>query len=190
MVGGTSAKTTTYAYKAGNHRGAGRSMRIPLTPGQAITIHGLFRAREWLTWGDVLADEPLTFAKLQSYNVSEQSLYVLQPDLQAWVKTKKACLHDCPRMRAWDAHPIRDFKADLADLIATRWTHDTMTRVGVAYDELVELGLTPETMGLFSFTLMMWHEIGFRRVHADPIPPNTLYRLFGMAKQDILACLR
>jgi len=165
-------------------------MRINLTPGQAVTIHGLWRARESLSWGDVLLNETLTFSALLSFNITEQNLYVLQPDLQAWIKSKKATLQDCPRMRSWDAHPVKDFKADLADLIAMRWTSDTITRVGVAYEELLELGLTPETMGLFSFTLMMWHEIGFRRTHAEQIPPNTLYRMFGMSKQDILACLR
>lgn len=165
-------------------------MRINLTPGQAVTIHGLWRARESLSWGDVLLNEALTFSTLLSFNITEQNLYVLQPDLQAWIKSKKAILQDCPRMRSWDAHPVKDFKADLADLIAMRWTSDTITRVGVAYEELLELGLTPETMGLFSFTLMMWHEIGFRRTHAENIPPNTLYRMFGMSKQDVLACLR
>jgi hypothetical protein len=165
-------------------------MRIPLTPGQAVTIHGLWRARESLTWGDVLTNDTLTFPTLLSFNITEQNLYILQPDLQAWVKTNKATLQDCPRMRAWDAHPIKDFKADLADLIGTRWTHDTMLKVGVAYDELQGLGLTPETMNLFGFTLMMWHEIGFRRAHAELIAPNTLFRMFSMSKHDVLACLR
>ena len=165
-------------------------MRITLTPGQAVTIHGMWRARLSLTWGDVLTNETLTFAGLLTFNITEQSLYVLQPDLQAWIKAKKATLQDCPRMRAWDAHPVKDFKADLADLIATRWASDTMTRVGVGYDELQELGLTPETMNLFGYTLMMWSSIGFRRSHAETVPPNTLFRLFGMTKQDVLASLR
>jgi hypothetical protein len=165
-------------------------MKIALTPGQAVSIHGWWRARESLTWGDVLAKEELTFAKLLSYNISEQDLYVLQPDLQAWIRTSRAALVDCPRMKAWDAHPIRDFKADLADIVGAHWTHDTLARLGVAYAELQELGLTPETMNLFNFTLMMWTAIGFRRAHAELIPANTLYRMFGMAKQDVLACLR
>jgi hypothetical protein len=71
-----------------------------------------------------------------------------------------------------------------------RWPHDTLTRMGVAYDELLELGLTPETMNLFGYTLMMWASMGFRRLHCDPIPANTLFRLFSMAKQDVLASLR
>ena len=165
-------------------------MKITLTPGQAVTIHGWLRARQSLIWGDVLANEGLTFNKLLSYNITEQDLFVLQPDLQAWVRANKAVLADCPRMKAWDAHPIRDFKADLADLVSMHWTHDTLSRLGVGYSDLQDLGLTPETMNLFNFTLMMWTSVGFRRAHAEMIPHNTLYRLFGMAKQEVLACLR
>jgi hypothetical protein len=166
-------------------------MRISLTPGQAVTIHGWLYARQALMWADVLcADRDLTFQKLLSYNISEQDLYILQPDLQAWIRAGRATLEDCPKMRAWDAHPIRDFKADLADIVGRRWPHDVLFRMGVDYDELLGLGLTAETMNLFGFTLMMWASLGFRRVHADAMPANTLFRLFGMAKQDVLVSLR
>jgi hypothetical protein len=70
------------------------------------------------------------------------------------------------------------------------WPHDVLTRIGVDYEELLTLGLTPETMNLFGYTLMMWSSIGFRRAHAEAIPVNTLFRMFGMAKQDVLASLR
>jgi hypothetical protein len=165
-------------------------MRIALSPGQAVSIHGWLRARQTLTWGDVLTQEGLTFSKLLSFNLGEQDLYVLQPDLQAWTRQGKATLADCPRMRAWDAHPIRDFKADLADLVGMHWPHEALTRMGVTYEDLLQLGLTAESMNLFGFTLMMWASLGFRRPHAEATPPNTLYRLFGMAKHEVLASLR
>ena len=155
-----------------------------------MSIHGWWNARQSLTWGDVLSDETLSLVKLLSFNIKEQELYILQPDLQAWVRHSRASLTDCPKMRSWDAHPIRDFKADLADLVGTRWSHEALSRMGVSYDDLLQLGLTPETMNLFGFTLMMWSSMGFRRSHADPIPANTLFRLFNMSKQDILASLR
>ncbi len=121
-------------------------MRISLTPGQAVSIHGWMRARQTLTWGDVLSLPGLTFQGLLSYNLAEQDLYVLQPDLQAWVRAGKATLADCPKMRPWDAHPICDFKADLADLVGMHWPHELLARMGVDYDELLGLGLTAETM--------------------------------------------
>ena len=165
-------------------------MKIILTPGQAVTIHGWLRARETLTWGDVLNKEGLTFSRLLAYNLKEQDLFVLQPDLQAWIRSSKAALADCPRMKAWDAHPIRDFKADLADIVGMHWPQEALARMGVDYEELLGLGLTPETMNLFGYTLMMWASVGLRRAHAEAIPANTLFRLFGMAKQDVLASLR
>lgn len=165
-------------------------MRILISPGQAVTIHGWLRARQGLTWGDVLLVKSLTYETLLSYNIPEQDLYILQPDLQAWIRAGRASLADCPKMRAWDAHPIRDFKADLADLVTMRWSHDLLARMGVDYDELLGLGLTPETMNLFGYTLMMWSSLGFRRAHAEGMPANTLLRLFGMAKQDVLISLR
>ena len=103
-------------------------MRISISPGQAVTIHGWLRARQALTWADVLYVKAMTYQTLLSYNIPEQDLYILQPDLQAWIRAGRATLADCPRMRAWDAHPIRDFKADLADLVSMHWSHDTLTR--------------------------------------------------------------
>jgi len=165
-------------------------MRITLTPGQAVSIHGWMGARLTLTWGDVLSKDTLTFGKLVSFNISEKSMYVLQPDLQAWIRQDRAALADCPRMRSWDAHPIKDFKADLADLVSMQWSHDVLTKMGVGYDDLLGLGLTPDTMCLFPYTLMMWSSLGFRRVHADGIPRNTLFRLFGMTREDVMTSLR
>jgi len=165
-------------------------MKIALTPGQAVTVHGWWRARQSLCWSDVLSNPALTFDALLSYNITEQDLYVLQPDLRAWIQTGRAYLQDCPRMRMWDAHPIKDFKADLADIVAAHWPVDVLSRMGVTYQDLVELGLTPETMNLFNFTLMMWSTLGFRRQHAEAIAPSTLFRLFSMSKQDILPGLK
>ncbi len=171
-------------------RAPARRMKIALTPGQAVCLHGWWHARPSLTWPDVLANDALTFARLASVNLREQDLYLLQPDLQAWIKLSRVTLADCPRMRAWDAHPIRDFKADLADLISMRWPADSLVRMGVTYAELQSLGVTAETMALFNYTLMMWASLGFQRAHAVDVPHNTLYRLFNMSKQDVLACLK
>ena len=167
-------------------------MRITITPGQAVTIHGWWRARQSLTWGDVLTNhEPeLTFSRLLSLNLQEQDLYMLQPDLHAWIRSGRATVQDCPRMRMWDAHPIRDFKKDLADIIGLKWPIDVMCRVGVTFEDLADLGLTPDTMALFNYTLMRWSKLGFRRQHAEPVHHNTLFRLFGMSKQDVLTSLK
>ena len=167
-------------------------MKLQLTPGQAVTIHGWARPRTYLTWSDVLLDPKLTFAYLtDTCKLSDTSLHLLQPDIAAWVKAGRVVLADCPRLCPWDAHPIRDLHADLADLLQARWTADVLSRLGVSYEDLKGVGLIPENMSLFSWiTLAGWATLGFRREHADAVQPRTLYRLFGMSKPDVLASLR
>lgn len=166
-------------------------MRIVLTPGQAILAHGWVRAREYLTWGDVLNNDKLTFSYLnQTMGISDITLHNLQPDLQSWIKNKKVQLEDCPNLSLWDAHPVNDFQADLADLIRMRWQAEQYKRMGIYYDSLQNLGLTPETMTLFSFTLMNWIQIGFTRAHCENMSESILFRLFTMTKIQILSCLK
>ena len=168
-----------------------KGMRIVLTAGQAVLAHGWIRAREFLTWGDVLNNEKLTFVYLTgTLRVSEFNLHNLQPDLQAWIKAGKASLEDCPQMTLWDAHPINDFGADLADLIRMQWQADQFKKMGIFYDQLLELGLTPETMMLFRFTLMNWITIGFTRKHCEMMPENVVIRLFSMNKIQTMGCLK
>lgn len=166
-------------------------MRIVLTPGQAVLAHGWIRAREYLTWSDILNHEHLTFSYLcETMRISEMMLHHLQPDLQAWIKNHKVRLEDCPRMSLWGAHPIKDFNADLADLVRMRWQTHQFKAMGVTYDSLLQLGLTAETMVLFGFTLVNWTEIGFRRTHCENIPEAILFRLFTLSKQQVMGCLR
>ena len=165
------------------------SRKIPLTPGQAVSIHGWIRARTSLTWGDVLANDRLNFGVLLGFNLSAQTLFTMQPELSAWVKAKKCCLNDVPLMDPWDPHPIRDLHADLADIARVRWDPHTLAKL-LTYDELVEIGLTYATMPIIGLTLAGWTMLGFARHHAEAIPPHALYVLFGMAKQDILVALK
>ena len=65
-----------------------------------------------------------------------------------------------------------------------------MHQMGVGMQDLVELGMTPETMALFGFTLSGWSMIGLTRAYAENIPMHTLYRVFRIARQDVLASLK
>ena len=166
-------------------------MRIPLTPGQAVSVHGWLAARQWLTWGDVLASDTLTFKSLLSFRLSEAQLHNLQPDIHAWIRNHKVQLEDAPSLLLWSTQPVKEMKADLADVVSARWTAEQMTRIGLTYHDLVALGLTAENMILFNhITLMGWAQLGLRREHADKIQPPILYRLFGMSKNDVVACLK
>jgi hypothetical protein len=166
-------------------------MRISLTAAQAVMAHGWIRAREYLTWGDVLANDKLTFQyMLQEMELSEYTLHSLQPDLHAWIRNNKVTLEFCPHLSLWDAHPIHDFKADLADLIRMRWQVEFYKKMGVLFTDLVQLGLTPETMMLFGFTLLNWIQLGLTRKFCENVHEMLLYKLFGMSKMQVLSCLK
>ena len=113
----------------------------------------------------------------------------MQPDLRKWIEAKRVTLDDCPSLRQWGAHPIHDFKADLADLILRRWSYDTLSDMGVTYGDLKGVGLTPETMTLFGYTLVGWHKVGMTRVDAEWIPAPMHLALFQMQKQAVLSAL-
>lgn len=107
-------------------------MKITLTAGQAVTVHGWARARRCLVWGDVLIGEGLTFKFLhEGCALGEASLHTLQPDIEAWVRAEKVVLEDLPRLGLWGAHPIRDLRADLGDMIRMHWPPEQLRKMGV-----------------------------------------------------------
>jgi hypothetical protein len=168
-----------------------KGMKIILTPGQAVTVHGWLHPKEWLSWGDILANEKLSVEFLmQNANVPKELLHRLQPDLLAWVQSGRIglaetqCLHS-----VFAAHPIKDLKADFPDLVALKWSAQAMRRAGVTYKDLCEAGMTHDTMGLFGYTLYDWSTLGFCRQDAEAIPAACLGRLFGMMKTDVMRCL-
>ena len=154
-------------------------LKIPLTPGQSVTIHGWLKPKETLSWTDVLANGNLTMQYLtQTANIT------------AWLKAGRVTLEEAPGfLTVWAAHPIKDLRADLADIAAFRWKAKTMRASGVTYSDLREAGMTHETMGLFPFTLYEWSTLGFSRTDAEAVPAHVLGRLFGMTKPDVLRCL-
>jgi hypothetical protein len=115
----------------------------------------------------------------------------MQPDIKAWVQANRASLSDAPSfIQIWAAHPIKDLKADLADIIGFNWKAKTMRQAGVTYADLKDAGMTHETMGLFGYTLYEWSTLGFSRADADIVPAPILGRLFCLTKMDVLRCLQ
>lgn len=167
------------------------AMKIPLTPGQAVTIHGWMRPKETLSWTDVLANPRLTMGYLNgSLNIPKELLHRMQPDITAWIKAGRVSLEDGPSfLSIWAAHPIRDLKADLADIAAFNWSAKTMRAAGVSYSDLKEAGMTHETMAVFKYTLYEWSTLGFTKADAEALPAHALGALFGLTKPDVLRCL-
>ena len=167
-------------------------MRVRITPGQGVYLHGLWAAKLTLSWHDVLDNPTLTLPHLhRAGRVPLSDLHRIQPDASAWIRAGRVTVADAPLMELWGAHPVRDFRADLGDIIAQNWSPDAMGRMGLTYHDLVEIGLTTDSMGLFThLTLVGWAQIGFTRAAASTMTEPTLVRLFGMPKQEILRSLR
>ena len=167
-------------------------MRIILSPGQAVTIHGWMNPKETLTWNDVIGNERLSIRFLiGTAKIPKELLHKVQPDLVAWLKAGRVTLpetHDL--LSVWTAHPIKDLKADFGDIVALKWSAQTMRRAGMTYQDLRECGMTNDTMGLFAYTLYDWSTMGFSRSDAEGIPAAHLGRLFGMVKADVIRCLK
>jgi hypothetical protein len=164
-------------------------MKIPLTPGQTVTIHGWMTPKETLSWSDVLGCEHLTFSFLYHHaRVSKDLLHRLQPDIAAWVSAKRVELQDMPLLSPWGAHPIRDLKADLGDLIHMGWCAESMRKAGVTYADLVDAGMTPSSMPLFGYTLYDWSTLGFSEPDAAKLSAPEVGRLFGLTRADVSRC--
>ena len=164
-------------------------MRIKLTAGQSVTIHGWMHPKDSLSWGDVVADDRLTFSFLRDYTqISPVLLHRLQPDICAWVSSKRVDLLDTPTLTPWGAHPIRDLKADLGDIVHMGWKAHTLRAFGVTYSDLVEVGMTPDSMILFGFTLYDWGILGFSEADAAGFSAPALGRLFGLTRADVSRC--
>lgn len=167
------------------------TVRIPLTPGQAVTIHGWMRPKDTLTWMDVLANERLTMDYLHTHTrIPKELLHRLQPDIRAWLQAGRVKIEDVPSfIHIWACHPIKDLKADLADIMGFGWSARMMRQAGLTYADLKEAGMTNETMGVFGYTLYEWSTLGFSRADAETIPAPVLGRLFCLTKPDVLRCL-
>ena len=165
---------------------------IPLTPGQSVTIHGWMRPKTTLSWTDVLANERLTMQYLHSSTkIPKELLHRMQPDIQSWVQANRANLSDAASfIHVWDAHPIKDLKADLGDIIDFQWDAKTMRQAGMGYSDLKEVGMTHEMMAVFKYTLYEWSTLGFSRTDAEAVDSPTLARLFCLTKADVLRCLQ
>ena len=168
-------------------------MRIPLTAGQAVTIYGWMspNLKETLSWNDVMANSQLTFAYLVGYTrIPKELLHRLQLDIGAWVAAGRVMLEDPPALSIWGAHPIKDLKADLGDVIQMGWPASVLSKAGVTYGDLKEAGLTHEGMGLLGYTLYDWGGLGFTAQGALALPPHVLGRLFKLTPAEVVACLR
>lgn len=164
-------------------------MPIRLTPGQSVFLHGWWSPLETLSWGDVVAKEGITFDRCRAANISLKQLHVLQPDGVEWVRHGGVVIQHAEDMAGlWRLHPLHDLRADLADLLSLRLASAALRKMGVVYDDLVGVGMTPETMVLFGYTALSWASLGLRQGHLAHFTDAQIHYVFGLTRPAAEHC--
>ena len=164
-------------------------MGIELTPYQAIKIHGWLRPRMSLRWTDVMERPDLTLNRLLELELTTEQLYALQPLVDMWVQHGDVGIHHVEVMSKWPLKPLLHLRCDLADIMNMKWSAETMKKAGITFSELCGLGMTPQTMTIFGYTLIGWISLGMRSIHIEPWDDQMCIQVFGLKKSDILRCL-
>jgi hypothetical protein len=159
---------------------------VELTPPQIVTLFGWFNLKPYLSWDDIQKDPKLTFRSLRTAGLTSTQLHAIQPDIQLWKNHASITLHDCLEMTQWPAHPIHLMNADLADIIAMRWSPEQMVSLGIDVDELMQLGMIPTLMTMFVFSLSSWLTMGLTKKHVENMTDVELLHVFRMGRMQIL----
>jgi hypothetical protein len=164
-------------------------MPIRLTPGQSVYLHGWWSPLETLSWNDVVAKEALTFDRCRAARIPLKQLHALQPEAAEWVRHGGATLAHAEDMaELWRVHPLRDLRADLADVLAMRFPSATLRRMGVCYDDLVGVGMSPDTMVLFGYTVLGWAGLGLRQHHLAHFSDAQIHYVFALTRAAAEHC--
>ena len=165
-------------------------MPISLTPGQAVFLHGWWNPVGTLSWSDVVAKDSITFDRCRAANLSPKQLHALQADISAWVQHGGVTIRHAAEMADhWRFHALRDLKADLADVLAQRFSSQTLRKLGVTYDDLLAIGMSPESMVFFGFTVLGWTNLGFTRQHLRSFSDAQIHVVFALTRPAAEHCL-
>ncbi len=125
------------------------------------------------------------------------SLYTMQPNVHAWIDSKKVVLEDCEVMhKFWDIHPLEHFfvensyglhSVQIGDILQASLSFEALKGCKVTLDEMAKAGLNPDNMYLFHFSLYQWKQLGFSKHHACIMTSPQIERVFCMTKQVLEA---
>lgn len=165
-------------------------VNIVLTPGQAVTLFGWLRPRESLRWQDVVEAERLTFAFLRKCGLTPKQLHALQPDMSQWARYGGVKLQDAADMvPLWSTNPVQDLRLDIADIIQAQLPSEKLRLLGITFDSMCDMGLSPDLMRLFGYTLQGWINLGLRRTHIEAMTDWQCIMVFNMQRTMALQCL-
>jgi hypothetical protein len=167
-------------------------MFIHLTAAQATGIHRWgSMLKTTLTWRDVEDREDITFDLLLSMSINPRDMQRMQPDVRLWVQHAHCTPAHAKAMLAWPANPISDLGGDLADVIAMRATSKQLKTMGVTYRQLMDVGMTPDTMRLIGLNFQGWIDLGLTLDDvARGFTDAQLSRVFQLTRTAVMASFR
>lgn len=158
---------------------------MELSPLISCQIFGwLAQPRTTLVWEDIKA-KGLTWPKLRALGFEPEDLKKIQPDKTEWVRRGGIRLQDLPEAKIFPINPLTDFRVDLGELWKMQCDAQTMSSMGITYDQLHLAGITPKIMYYFNFSLCEWYEVGFRSKHLPPISEDDAMLVFKIDKTEV-----
>lgn len=142
-----------------------------------------------LSWKDI-EEKQIDFDTLMYFEVKAQDLLSLQSDVNKWVLVAKCKPMHALQMLPWKANPFTDLHGDLADVIALKASSKDLKTMGVTYKQLVENGMSHETMRLMSLSLQSWIDLGFSLQDMETFTDVHLSRVFNMTRMSLAACFK
>lgn len=165
---------------------------IRLSPAQSTGIHGWgSKLKTTLSWRDIEDNEHIDMDLLIRMAVQPKELHRLNPAIPPWITHAGARAEHAKEMLPWGAHPIRDLNGDLSDVIALKATSKQLKAMGVRYEDLREVGMTPETMRLIGLSFQGWVELDMTL--EDTVQHFTdaqLAKAFLMTRTNVLSSFR
>lgn len=159
---------------------------IPLTPYQAVMIHGWMKPVLVLQWKHVLNNKMLTWPFLRNLEIPAESLKRMQPDPNEWANHTPIYPHYLRDMVCFPVHPIHHLHCSIEQVIHMRCTADELASFGVTYHDLVKIGMSPEIMMFFGYKIVGWQKLGMTIKDLKDINNKQLLQLFsGMTRSQI-----
>lgn len=163
---------------------------MEITALESIRIFGLWdQPHHILTWNDII-EKKYTWRSMRYMGLSAERLFGLQSGIAEWICRGNLRLVDLPDMTIFPVNPFTDLRADIGEVILMKWSHDTLKKMGVTYDQLIKTGMSPQIIPFFNISLSAWVLLGLKTEHALKWTEQESTVSFGISHTDLLRILR
>ena len=143
-----------------------------------------------LNWKIVADRADLTLKQLHLLGLNEHQLLKMQPDKFAWISNKRVELCDIVLVPSWRIHVTKDMGASIVDIARMNLTAEFLQHTGVTFPDMVDAGLTLNTMLLFGYNLTAWVHLGLYRDFLRDMTDVQSVSLFKMPQSYVVQCVK